>query len=70
MQTVRSYFPFSIRSSVALAQIARMQDGMRLAGIRDHADEDADAGVPSDDVLHTNYTPTLREPERIACQTG
>ena len=38
-----------------------MRDGMRLAGIRDHADEDADSGLPSDDVLHTNYeapTPT------------
>ena len=34
---------------------------MRLAGIRDHADEDADFRVPSDGVLHTDYealTPT------------
>jgi len=34
---------------------------MRLAGIRDHADEHADSGVPPDNVLHTNYkapTPT------------
>ena len=34
---------------------------MRLAGIRDHADEDADSGLPSDSALHTNYeapTPT------------
>jgi hypothetical protein len=38
-----------------------MRDGLRLAGVRDHVDEDADPGVPSDDVLHTNYeapTPT------------
>ena len=38
-----------------------MRDGLRLAGIRDHADEDADVGVASDDALHTNYeapTPT------------
>jgi hypothetical protein len=28
---------------------------LRLAGIRDHADEDADPGFPADDVLHTNY---------------
>ena len=38
-----------------------MRDGLRLAGIRDHADEDADFGVASDDVLHTDYeapTPT------------
>ena len=32
-----------------------MRDGLRLAGIRDHADEDADFGVASDDVLHTDY---------------
>jgi rhodanese-related sulfurtransferase len=61
MQTVRSYFPFSTTNPVYAAQVARMRDGMRLAGIRDHADEDADSGLPSDDVLHTNYwapTPT------------
>ena len=43
------------------AQVARMRDGLRLAGIRDHVDEDAIPGLPSDDVLHTNYeapTPT------------
>ena len=39
-----------------------MRDGLRLAGVRDHADEDADSGIPPDDVLHTNYeapTPTI-----------
>ena len=38
-----------------------MRDGLRLAGIRDHADEAADAGVASDEALHSNYdspTPT------------
>ena len=38
-----------------------MRDGLRQAGIRDHADEDADFNVPSDKVLHTHYkahTPT------------
>ena len=42
-------------------QVSRMCDGLRLAGIRDHADEEADFGVASDDVLHTDYegpTPT------------
>ena len=61
METVRSYFPFNTMNPVYAAQVARMRDGMRLAGIRDHADEDADSGLPSDDVLHTNYvapTPT------------
>jgi hypothetical protein len=38
-----------------------MRDGLRLAGIRDHVEEDADFGLFSDDILHTNYeapTPT------------
>jgi adenylate cyclase len=36
------------------AQIARVQEGMRLAGVRDHADEDADFGVVPGDALHTD----------------
>jgi adenylate cyclase len=54
--TVRSYFRiFNVTNPVLAEQVSRMRDGLRLAGIRDHADEDADLGVPSDDVLHTNY---------------
>jgi hypothetical protein len=30
------------------------QDGLRLAGERDHADEDAEFGVPTDGTLHSN----------------
>jgi rhodanese-related sulfurtransferase len=59
--TVRSYYPFYPMTPSAVAQFSRMLDGMRLAGVRDHADEDADAGLPPDSVLHTNYsalTPT------------
>jgi TolB-like protein/class 3 adenylate cyclase/tetratricopeptide (TPR) repeat protein len=64
--TVRSYSPRSysaddITNPVAAAQVAHMRDGMILAGIRDHADEDADFGLASDNVLHTDYvapTPT------------
>jgi TolB-like protein/DNA-binding winged helix-turn-helix (wHTH) protein len=59
--TVRSYYPFKITSPVNAAQVSRMRDGLRLAGVRDHADEDADPGVPSDDVLNATYeapTPT------------
>jgi TolB-like protein/tetratricopeptide (TPR) repeat protein len=58
--TVRSYSPY-IATSSAVAQFSRMLEGMRLAGIRDHAEEDADSGVPSDGILHSNYaapTPT------------
>ena len=54
--TVRSYYPFYPTIPAAVAQLSRMLDGMRLAGIRDHADEDADFGVSSDSGLHTNYT--------------
>jgi TolB-like protein/class 3 adenylate cyclase len=59
--TVRSYYPFYPTNPVAVAELSRMLDGMRLAGIRDHAEEDEDFGVPTDDVLHTDYaapTPT------------
>jgi tetratricopeptide (TPR) repeat protein len=44
--TARSYYPFRVTTPIAIAQVARMRDGLRLAGIRDHADEDADTGLP------------------------
>jgi TolB-like protein/tetratricopeptide (TPR) repeat protein len=59
--TVRSFYPYNMTYPVYVAQVSRMLDGMRLAGIRDHADEDADFGLPSDSLLHTDYeapTPT------------
>ncbi|HME27636.1 MAG TPA: rhodanese-like domain-containing protein [Acetobacteraceae bacterium] len=59
--TARSFYQRKITNPVAVAQLSRMRDGLRLAGIRDHADEDADFGLPSDNVLHTGYearTPT------------
>jgi adenylate cyclase len=59
--TARSYYQVKLTSPVAVSQIERVRDGLRQAGIRDHADEDADFNVPSDQVLHTNYeahTPT------------
>jgi tetratricopeptide (TPR) repeat protein len=59
MLTVRSFSGSAPAHSVRAAQIAR--DGLRLAGIRDHADEDADQGLEPDAVLHTNYqAPTPR----------
>jgi TolB-like protein/class 3 adenylate cyclase len=59
--TARSYYQFKLTSPVAVAQVSRMRDGLRQAGIRDHAGEDADFHLPSDKVLHSNYeahTPT------------
>ena len=59
--TARSYYQVKLTSPIAVAQFSRMRDGLRQAGIRDHADEDAEFHVPSDEVLHIHYeahTPT------------
>jgi TolB-like protein/class 3 adenylate cyclase len=74
--TVRGYHQSNATNPVEAAQIARMRDGLRLAGLRDHVDEDADFGIPPDDVLHTDYeapTPkaapgarTIRTPDLVA----
>ncbi len=45
---VSDHFP----DPVFAEQIGRYQDAVRLAGERDHADEDADFGVPADAALH------------------
>jgi TolB-like protein/DNA-binding winged helix-turn-helix (wHTH) protein len=59
--TVRSHFPEDLSNDVYLDQMRRSLEGFRLAGERDHADEDADFGVPSDGILHGEvaaHTPT------------
>jgi adenylate cyclase len=59
--TVRSRAPGGSSSPVLAGQIERLQAALRLAGHRDHADENADFGVPSDTELRTSYaglTPT------------
>ena len=59
--TVRSYEPRSARSSSTAAQKLYVGEGLRLAGLRDHVDEDADAGVPGTGELHqeaSGPTPT------------
>ena len=57
--TVRSDVPYS-GNGVAIAQTKQYQEALRLAGFRDHADEDADFGVTSDGQLHhtIGYSPT------------
>jgi hypothetical protein len=58
---VRSHFPDFPYSPVFAEQIRGYQSGLRLAGERDHADEDADFGVPADGALETRVagpTPT------------
>ena len=59
--TVRSHAPEDLSSTVYVEQCRRYQAALRLAGERDHADEDADFGVPTDGALHGNpigLTPT------------
>jgi adenylate cyclase len=59
--TVRGHSPPPWSGPVFAAQSRQFQDALLLAGERDHADEDADFGVPADAVLHATrlgYTPT------------
>jgi TolB-like protein/tetratricopeptide (TPR) repeat protein len=53
--TARGYYSFKFGSPVHAEQVERMRRGLRLAGIRDHADENEDSGIASDNVLHTEY---------------
>jgi TolB-like protein/class 3 adenylate cyclase/Tfp pilus assembly protein PilF/rhodanese-related sulfurtransferase len=66
--TVRGFYGGSTANPVFNAQIAHIKEGMRLAGLRDHADEDADFGVVSDDSLHMTddaHTPTAAPGARV-----
>ena len=59
--TVRMHWPEDPDSAVYAAQIARWQAGLRLAGHRDHAEEDADFGTVSEPALRgelAGLTPT------------
>jgi adenylate cyclase len=60
--TVQSYYQFNFPANpINAARVSRMREGLRLAGIRDHADAEADFGLDSDGVLHFEYeapTPT------------
>jgi adenylate cyclase len=53
-------------------QMRHVQEGLRLAGLRDHADEDADFGSVPDNVLHIDlveHTPTTA-PGATTIRTG
>ena len=74
--TARGFVPFRITSQAAIAQSTRIRLGLLAAGVRDHADEDADPGLPTDEALHEDYeapTPvgvpgarTIRTPDLTA----
>ena len=53
--TARGFVLFETTSPAAMVQSARIREGLRSAGLRDHADEDAESGLPADDVLHEDY---------------
>jgi adenylate cyclase len=58
--TVRIFVP-DPKYPLVVEQTARLQDGLRLAGERDHTEEEADFGVLADGVLHNQLaapTPT------------
>jgi len=50
--TARGHSPDDLANAQSAAQIERFQTALRLAGERDHADENADFGAASDDKLH------------------
>ena len=59
--TVRNHWPEDPSSHVYVEQIEQFQAALRLAGHRDHSEEYADFGAPSDGNLHYLYaglTPT------------
>jgi rhodanese-related sulfurtransferase len=53
LDTVRTRYVEGPASPAHRAQYARYQKALRLAGHRDHAEPDADYGVPSDARLHS-----------------
>ena len=61
LDTVRTRYLEGPASPPHKALYTRYQDALRLVGSRDHAEPDADYGVPSDDRLHgdlVGLTPT------------
>jgi adenylate cyclase len=59
--TIRGFSPEDLTSEARVVQVKRLQEGFRLAGARDHADEDADFGVSPNSKLRADphgYTAT------------
>ncbi len=69
--TVRGHWPDD-PNPIFAAQVRAYQEGLRRAGERDHADEDADFGLPADADLRVEYagrTPTTA-PGAITIRTA
>lgn len=69
--TVRGHWPDDFNPIFA-AQVRHFQEGLRRAGERDHAEEDADFGVPVDADLHSEsagYTP-ITAPGAVTVRTA
>jgi adenylate cyclase len=54
--TVRSRAPELLTSPIYVEQYRQFQDSLRSAGLRDHARDDADFGVPADTALRSELT--------------
>src|SRR3954465_10705735 len=50
--TARIWFPDNPNDPAQVAQMLRLVEGLRRAGLPDHAEEDADFGIQSDGKLH------------------
>lgn len=54
--TARIWFPDNPNDPAQVAQMLRLVEGLRLAGLPDHAEEDVDFGVRSDGKLQTDLS--------------
>jgi adenylate cyclase len=60
--TVRTNAPENLTNAALSAQVMELMEAEHRAGVRDHAEEDADFGVAADDQLHENLADGRRRP--------
>ncbi len=53
--TAQGFLRWKTTNQVAIGECDRSREGLRAAGMRDRADEDADPGLTPDDILHSTY---------------
>jgi adenylate cyclase len=74
-RAVRSFMAWNVANQAFTAQIEKVREGLRLAGLRDHVDEDEDFGIAPDSrprIDLVGYTPrtvpgatVIRTPELV-----